>query len=162
VKVEGERLYRKARRGEQIETPVRQIEISRLELTDFDQAKQRAALEVDCSSGTYVRQLVIDLGELCGCGAYCAELERTAIGPFSLTQADPQRLIDSSQALSFLPERAISTEECARVQNGVAVTANGSDPQAKLVRLTAAGKLIAVAQRQGEQLKPVTVVGASA
>ena len=64
VKVGGERLYRKARRGEQFETPVRTVEVSRLELLDFDEPRQLATLELDCSSGTYVRQVVADLGEL--------------------------------------------------------------------------------------------------
>ena len=53
-----------------------------------------------CSSGTYVRQLVADLGELCGAGAYCAELERTEVGPFSLADADEERLLPLSDALS--------------------------------------------------------------
>src|SRR5436190_3935428 len=62
VKVGGERLYRKARRGERFETPTRTVRITRFEVTSFDEALQRAALEIECSSGTYVRQLVADLG----------------------------------------------------------------------------------------------------
>src|SRR5436309_2643863 len=58
VKVGGERLYRKARRGEKFETPVRTVRVTRLELTRFDAEAQRAELEIECSSGTYVRQLV--------------------------------------------------------------------------------------------------------
>src|SRR5262245_44067077 len=56
VKVGGERLYRKARRGEAVETPVRRVRVDRLELVRFDLDGQEIELEVDCSSGTYVRQ----------------------------------------------------------------------------------------------------------
>ena len=69
VKVGGERLYRKARRGEEFETPVRRVRISRLEVTRFDEQEQQAELVAECSSGTYVRQLVADIGEAVGAGA---------------------------------------------------------------------------------------------
>ena len=73
VKVGGERLYKKARRGELVEAPPRPIEVYRSELLWHD--GERAEFVLECSSGTYVRQLVADLGD-----AYCEELERTAIG----------------------------------------------------------------------------------
>src|SRR3954451_4702024 len=77
VKVDGERLYRKARRGELAEAAPRKIQVYRAEVLERD--GDRVRIELECSSGTYVRQLVADLGD-----AYCEELERTAIGPFSL------------------------------------------------------------------------------
>jgi tRNA pseudouridine55 synthase len=158
VKVGGERLYRKARRGEQIETPVRTVDVSELELRGFDEAAQEAELDVECSSGTYVRQLVTDLGESCGAGAYCATLERTAIGPFELVNTDEQRLIGLSEALSFLPERALSPDEGKRVRNGVAVPAQAAATARTPVRLTVGDELLAVAQLDGDLLKPQTVV----
>jgi tRNA pseudouridine55 synthase len=75
VRVGGERLYRKARRGETVETPLRDVEIYRAELLGHD--SESARYEIECSSGTYVRTLVETLGD-----AYCSELRRTAIGPF--------------------------------------------------------------------------------
>src|SRR5207302_5376703 len=77
VKVGGERLYRKARRGELVEGPARRIHVYRWDVVRSDE--RCAEIEVECSSVTYVRQLVADLGD-----AYCEELERTAIGPFAL------------------------------------------------------------------------------
>ena len=62
---------------------------------------ERAEFEIECSSGTYVRQLVADLGD-----AYCEELERTAIGPFRLEDADPERSCRWRRRSRFLPERA--------------------------------------------------------
>jgi tRNA pseudouridine55 synthase len=158
VKVGGERLYRKARRGEQFDTPEREIQVQRLELIRFDESDQIAELEIDCSSGTYVRQLVADLGEISGAGAHCEELERTVIGPFGLDQADEQRLIPLEEALEFLPERPLDSDEARRARHGNAVTGEtaGEGP----IRLTAEGELVAVAEARDGTLKPVTVLSA--
>jgi tRNA pseudouridine55 synthase len=96
VKVGGERLYKKARRGETVEAPPRRIEVYRAELLRHD--GERAEFLIECSSGTYVRQLIADLGD-----AYCEELERTAIGPFKLEDADPDRIVALEAALALVP-----------------------------------------------------------
>ena len=75
VRVGGERLYKKAHRGEVVETPVRDVQVSRAQLLSSD--GELAHYEIECSAGTYVRTLVETLED-----AYCAELRRTAIGPF--------------------------------------------------------------------------------
>jgi tRNA pseudouridine55 synthase len=80
VRVGGERLYRKAHRGETVETPEREVEVYRAELLEHD--AERARYEIECSKGTYVRTLIETLGD-----AYCAELRRTAIGPFRVEEA---------------------------------------------------------------------------
>jgi tRNA pseudouridine55 synthase len=80
VRVGGERLYRKAHRGETVETPEREVEIYRAELLASDD--ESAEYEIKCSAGTYIRTLVETLGD-----AYCAELRRTAIGPFRIEDA---------------------------------------------------------------------------
>jgi tRNA pseudouridine55 synthase len=158
VKVGGERLYRKARRGESFETPVREVTVSRFELLDFDEHAQRARLAVDCSSGTYVRTLVSDLGELTGAGAFCETLERVAIGPFELAAADEQRLIGLAEALSFMPERKLAPDEERLARTGRTVEADAAAPAVGNVRLTAGGELVAVAEPRDGELKPVTVV----
>ena len=160
VKVAGERLYRKARRGEPVERPLRRVRIERFDLLRFDEPAQEAELEVRCSSGTYVRQLVADLGELCEAGAYCQALERTQVGPFELAQADDQRLIPLAGALSFLPERELDAGEAQGVRHGQRLAdPGGPGGEGDAVRLTAAGLLVAVAERRGADLKPVTVLG---
>jgi tRNA pseudouridine55 synthase len=75
VRVGGERLYKKAHRGETVETPERDVEVYRAEL--LSSADGLAHYEIECAAGTYVRTLVETLGD-----AYCAELRRTAVGPF--------------------------------------------------------------------------------
>ena len=161
VKVGGERLYMKARRGEDFETPVRRVAVRRLDIDSFDEQAQRLDLAVECSSGTYVRQLVADLGEATGAGAYCLALERTAIGAFRLSAADEGNLVPLVEALSFLPERALDPDEERLARTGRALengVENGQEAGAPNVRLTAGGELVAVAERRDGKLKPVTVM----
>ncbi len=149
VKVGGEALYKKARRGEAIEGAARPVTVhyaTRLWLEG-----ERAAFEIECSSGTYIRQLVADLGD-----AYCEELERTAIGCFHLNDADPERVVGIEEALAFLPEHPLSDSEARQVAHGVRVAA-GTAPAADALRLTHGGELIAVAEPRGSELQPVVV-----
>ena len=85
VRVGGERLYRKAHRGETVTTPEREVEIYRAELVDSD--SERASYEIECSTGTYVRTLIETLED-----AYCEQLRRTAVGPFRLEDASERPL----------------------------------------------------------------------
>jgi tRNA pseudouridine55 synthase len=87
VRVGGERLYRKAHRGETVATPPRDVEVYRAELLEHD--AESARYEIECSSGTYVRTLVEALGD-----AYCSELRRTAIGPFRVENAGEEVSIE--------------------------------------------------------------------
>jgi len=144
VKVAGERAYRRARRGEAVETAERSVHIERFEL--LNREGRRAELEVECSSGTYVRSLVSDLGD-----AYCEALRRTAIGAFRVDDADPNRMIALAQALAFLPERHLYGEDARRAGHGVAVPGEAEG----VTRLTDDHGLIAVAEPRDGQLKPV-------
>lgn len=87
LKVGGEPLYRKARRGESVTLAPRLVEIRRLELRDFDRAAGRAVIHVECGRGAYVRSLAHDVGALLGSGAYLAALTRIAVGPLHLDQS---------------------------------------------------------------------------
>jgi tRNA pseudouridine55 synthase len=149
VRVDGERLYEKARRGEAVEGEPRPVTVHRAEL--LWEAGDHAAFEIECSSGTYVRQLVADLGD-----AYCDELERTAIGPFELVDADPERIIVPNQALAFLPERVLDPAEAAAVANGRRVPSLAAPPEPAL-RLTHGGEVRAIAEPRGQELQPVVV-----
>lgn len=93
VKVQGQKLYDKARRGtiDITALPSRVVKIYELELLDFykDEAQQAVflSLRVKCSSGTYIRSLVYDLGQFLGIGAYITALRRTKIGEFTVEDA---------------------------------------------------------------------------
>ncbi|MEX2106512.1 MAG: tRNA pseudouridine(55) synthase TruB [Solirubrobacterales bacterium] len=80
VRVGGERLYRKAHRGEVVETPLRDVEVHSAELLSSD--GEFAHYEIVCSAGTYVRTLIETLGD-----AYCSDLRRTRVGPFAIEDA---------------------------------------------------------------------------
>lgn len=85
VKVGGERLYKKARRGESIDLPPRQVTIDSFEITGRD--GQDVSFTVRCSKGTYIRSLAHEFGQALGVGAHLVALRRTAIGPFSVEEA---------------------------------------------------------------------------
>ncbi|MBE2292877.1 MAG: tRNA pseudouridine(55) synthase TruB, partial [Xanthomonadaceae bacterium] len=76
----GEPLYARARRGEAIEAPVREVVVHAIEL--LEAGPDRLRLHVTCGSGTYVRSLARDLGEALGCGAHIARLRRLWVDPF--------------------------------------------------------------------------------
>src|SRR3954465_15367195 len=114
VKVDGERLYKKAHRGETVETPIRRVTVYRAELQESDD--QRATFEIECSSGTYIRTLVETLGD-----AYCESLRRTAIGDLALP-ADGPHEISVEEMMEFLPERLLDADEATAVGHGRPVT----------------------------------------
>ena len=145
VKVGGERAYARARRGETVELDEREVHVSRFELLWRD--GDRAGFEIECSSGTYVRSLIADLGD-----AYCLELRRTAIGPFDVADADPERTVPLDDALAFLPAVALEGDEARRAGHGVAIPGDAAGP----VRLRDEHGLIALAEpRPDGTLKPV-------
>jgi tRNA pseudouridine55 synthase len=96
IKIKGKRAYKLARAGETFEIPVREVTVHRFEET------RRAGAErdylIECSSGTYVRSLIADLGD-----AYCTALRRTRIGDFDVSNADPERLLPLELALRHIP-----------------------------------------------------------
>lgn len=97
VRVGGERLYRKAHRGEVVETPEREVDVYRAKLLGSDAGS--AEYEIECSAGTYIRTLLETLDD-----AYCAELRRTAIGPFRIEEAG--RELNLSQVAGLVPTTA--------------------------------------------------------
>ena len=95
-----------------------------------------------------MRQLVADLGD-----AYCERLERTQIGPFRLADADPERIVPLSEALAFLPERALDEAEADAVAHGRRVAGPIDGP----TRLTAGGELIAIGRPRDGEIQPDVV-----
>ena len=147
VKVGGERLYARARRGEAVEGEPRRVVVHRAGLVW--QREDRAAFEIECSSGTYVRQLVAGLGD-----AYCEELERTAIGEFRLEDAG--RFVPLGEALSFLPAEELEADRVGPTLSGLS-TESGAEGEA--IRMTHGGELLAIGRGDGSQLKPYVVFG---
>jgi tRNA pseudouridine55 synthase len=150
VKVGGRRAYELARAGETPELKARPITVHRAELLWHED--DRAAFEIECSSGTYVRSLVTDLGD-----AYCDELERTAIGPFRLEDAGDDRIVPLRDALAFMPERVLSAEEALAVGHGKRIKGESAGH----IRLTHEGELVAIGEPQADEVRPVVVFATS-
>jgi tRNA pseudouridine55 synthase len=149
VRVDGERLYRKAHRGESVETPTRRITVHRAELLESN--GEHATFEIECSSGTYIRTLIETLED-----AYCESLRRTAIDDLHLPDQSP-REISMDELVSFLPERLLDDDEAVAVSHGRPVLEPFDVPPQR-VRLTHDGRLIAVARPDGENLRPEVVL----
>jgi tRNA pseudouridine55 synthase len=94
VKIGGERAYRLARRGIEVEMPIRRSRVDALDVITY--TGSQAQLDLRVSSGTYVRAIANALG------GHCRTLRRTEIGPFRVEEADPERVIPSDEALARL------------------------------------------------------------
>jgi tRNA pseudouridine55 synthase len=145
IKVGGKRAYALARAGEEVEIPERQVLVSRF---DCEWRKDdHAAFVIECSSGTYVRSLIMDLRD-----AYCVQLRRTRIGPFDVADASEERLIGLDDALAFMPAVELSPEQAEKASHGAAVPGRATGT----CRLRDEHGLIALAEpRGGATLKPV-------
>jgi len=149
VRVQGKRAYERARLGEDVEVPERDVTVYRFEQRWRE--GDRAAFSIDCSSGTYVRSLIADLGD-----AYCEELRRTRVGPFDVADADPTRVLPLERALSFLPRVTLDAEAGWRAGHGQTVAGEAPDGRDGEVLLVDADGPVAIAEpRDGALLKPI-------
>lgn len=132
LKQGGEPMYLKARRGEQIDLPARTVRVDSIQLLSRTQTHLR--LNVQCGTGTYIRSLVRDIGELLGCGAHVSALRRTWVEPFKeaklwnldylnelallgLDALDAQ-LMPVEAGLASLPKILLSAEQAQKVGMG--------------------------------------------
>jgi tRNA pseudouridine55 synthase len=163
VKVGGRRSYELARAGTPVELAEREVQVYAFDQIWHD--GDRRGFVIECSSGTYVRSLIADLGD-----AHCEQLRRTRIGSFDVADADPERPVPLSLALGFLPEIRLEGDQARRAGHGARVQAPGAGvdgPGAgvaaagagavRTVRLTDTDGLIALAEPvdEGTMLKPV-------
>ena len=132
LKHRGQRLYKLARAGEQVEREPRSITIYDLTLTTF--TDDSLSIEVSCSTGTYIRTLAEDIGATLGCGAHLTALRRTAVGKFAestavtlekLAQLQHQGmdridalLLPVASALVQFPEIELDTASCVDICHG--------------------------------------------
>jgi tRNA pseudouridine55 synthase len=160
IKVSGRRAYELARAGVATELPEREVEVYRFEQLWHD--GDRRGFEIECSSGTYVRSLIADLGD-----AYCEALRRTRIGRFDVADADPERMIGLEEALSFLPAVRLDEHRARLAAHGAAVPAAPdrgavrlapAAPDRGAVRLIDSQGLVAIAEPRGELMKPTVVL----
>ena len=172
----GEPLYAKARRGEAVEVEEREADVHAFELQsasdllDMPGAPAQLRLHVECGSGTYVRSLVRDLGELLGCGAHVAELRRLWVDPFrdprmwtlEALQALAERgersldacLLPIETGMSSWPQVAVDADQAARLGQGQTVH-GGFAPSGSVAVFDAAGRALGLGEVDGEgRLRP--------
>ena len=140
VKVNGQRLYRIARRGQEVERKARPVFIENLELSGRD--GDDWILDVTCSKGTYIRTLCHDMGEKLGCGACMSSLRRLSAGRFSVKDAytltDVQQAADNERAEELLlpidslfqayPAFTITGAAEKKIRNGQGFLSDKADP----------------------------------
>jgi tRNA pseudouridine55 synthase len=170
IHVDGERAYRRFRRGETVTVPARAVTVHALELVAFDEERQQAELDVRCSTGTYVRAIARDLGEAVGTGAHCAALRRTAVGPFDVADAATPEAAraqpfaaphwrEPADAVGHLASVRLDDAALAAVRHGRAVPVAAADGPVAL--LAPDGALVAVGAAVDGVARPETVLEAS-
>jgi tRNA pseudouridine55 synthase len=153
IKVEGERLYAKARRGDDFEAPVREMTVYRAERMSL--AGDQAVFDIDCAGGTYIRSVVGTLED-----AYCAELVRTRVGELSLDDADPEVILDPLDVLSHLDRLDLSGPEAQELIFGRPLPAGGAAAGEPL-RVVVDGRLLGVARVEDDKLVSETILASS-
>jgi tRNA pseudouridine55 synthase len=157
IKIGGRRAYAMARAGEEVEIPEREVRIDAFE--QLWREDDRAAFRIACSSGTYVRSLIMDLGD-----AYCVSLRRTSIGPFTVADAiaPPDRdddhpfspaLVSVAAALrAILPTTTLDDASATRAGHGQTIPVNAPDGEHLLLDPT--GEPVCVAVITAGHAKP--------
>jgi tRNA pseudouridine55 synthase len=167
VKVGGRRAYRLARAGQVVELAARPVRIDRFEVVSTRSHGQFVDLdvEVDCSSGTYIRALARDLGDMLGVGGHLRALRRTRVGRFGLDQArtldeligQPGLSLSLDEAcLQMFARRGLTAEEADAAANGRALTSAGIDDI--YAASTPDGRVIALMRDDGPRTRSVVVV----
>lgn len=174
VKVGGERLYKKARKGEVVEREPRRVYVS--EYTVLSYAAPDAKIRVRCSRGTYVRSLCHDVGQKLGCGAVLASLRRTMVGEYSLEDALPlsaftgpdvlsERLIPMNKALTLPRVVVLDARQSLVLTGGALSTSDMAEPcpveEGWVQILSEQGALLALGQAEhasaGVRVRPKRV-----
>ncbi|MEV5828416.1 tRNA pseudouridine(55) synthase TruB [Spirillospora sp. NPDC052242] len=166
IKVNGERAYKMARKGEEVELKARPVTVHGFAVTGV--RRDGDLIDVDasvaCSSGTYIRALARDLGASLGCGGHLTRLRRTRVGPYDLGMA--RTLDDLAENLEILPmneavaaafpRRDVSADDARKVAHGGRLPAAGLGPGPVGV-FGPDGTLLALVEEQGRAAKPLAV-----
>ena len=168
VKIGGRRLHELARAGEEVERSPRPVTVHRFDVVGLAEPTAEGhpvlEVEVDCSSGTYVRVLAADLGRALGSGAHLRALRRTAIGSFGIDEAKPLEaleLLPPAAALRDYPSVVVDDETAVLVGHGRVLerTALGADGDGPWAVVDPQGVLLAVYEpHRGDSVKPSVVL----
>ena len=173
IKVDGVRSYKRVRTGEEVELPSRRVTITRLDVgavtpavTDDGTPVLDVELDVECSSGTYIRALARDLGRVLGVGGHLAALRRTRVGPFTIEESrlgpdldvqgipDEAWLTPAQAAMRCGPSVEVDAAEAADVAHGKSIAHQIDDLTAVI---GPGGTLLALYRPAGDRAVPDTV-----
>lgn len=166
IKIDGKRAYQRARDGEDFDIPARPITITRFVITGHrtEGSYLDVDVEVDCSSGTYIRALARDIGAALGCGGHLTALRRTALGPITLgdalqleeLQENPRLSLSLDEALPrFYPTLAITSAEAEALAMGKWLPPRGI--KGVHAAVSPDGRAIALVKENGKRLATVFV-----
>jgi tRNA pseudouridine55 synthase len=167
VKIGGKRAYRLAREGQAVELAARTVRIDRFDVLAIRRHRNLVDVDVDvdCSSGTYVRALARDVGAALGVGGHLTALRRTRVGRFSAAQARTLDELAESPRLSYtldeacllaFPRRDLTAEEAESASHGRALQPAGIDG---IYAATAPdGRVIALLRDEKSRTKSVVVL----
>ncbi|WP_338047270.1 tRNA pseudouridine(55) synthase TruB [Phorcysia thermohydrogeniphila] len=162
IRVKGKRAYELARKGEKVELPPRRVTIYSLKLLEFSYPD--FTLEVCCSSGTYIRSLVHDIGRALGCDAVVVELRRTRVGNVSLEDAVPLEKLNRENISHYIlppdslidfPEVELGEREARLFKNGGRIRLNLSEGHYKVY---SKGTFLGIGVVKSGSLKPEKVL----
>ena len=168
-KVQGERMYRKARRGEKVKLDPVKIEVFKIFLTELNFPSMK--ISVECSSGTYIRSLARDLGTLLGVGAHVSDLRRLSIGEFSVDNcidADSLRKgllpgrnaeVEVSKALGHLRSIEVGKDIAKKLRNGIHIRSPNSEyKNGESIVILCNGELVGIAETDQEVIRPKKIL----
>lgn len=161
IKVDGKRAYDLVRAGEEVVLKSRRVTVSRFEIVGEPLVVDKYLdinVEVDCSSGTYIRALARDLGEALGVGGHLTALRRTRIGSFEVSNAreitqEPTLVTNLEVLKTLMPEVAISQQQEIDLRHGKRLALEISEASCA----TANGRLVAVIEPVGSEVKSSVV-----
>jgi tRNA pseudouridine55 synthase len=164
VRVGGRRLHELARAGEEVERAARPVRVMRFEVEPADPGAAVYTFRVECSSGTYVRSLVADLGRALGGGAHMRSLRRLAIGSFSVDEArslDEIEVLPPVVAVRDYPNVTVGPDAAVDVGHGRRLPIDGLDRSTvgEFAVLDESGRLLAMYERVDDAVaKPAVVL----
>ncbi|MDT4976808.1 MAG: tRNA pseudouridine55 synthase [Pseudonocardiales bacterium] len=172
IKIDGQRAYKRVRDGEAVELPARPVTVTRFEGVDFSRPGADLLdvdVEVECSSGTYVRALARDLGRALGTGGHLTALRRTRVGPFTIDQAqtldalaelaDPVTLPLADAVRAAMPVRQVDDDEARALSYGKSLELSGIAGTHGAIAPD--GTVAALLVEDGGRAKPVLVFAAA-
>lgn len=169
IKVNGKKLYEYAREGKEVKIEPRRVNISKLEILEYDETSRRLTLHIECSKGTYIRSIAHDLGTELTTFGYLVKLVRVKAGMFEVnnavslehiqTKEDVEKLLIAPlKKLNYMTYE-LNKNELVKVSNGTAIMPSKELPENSLILLTSQERLIAAAKMTKGLLRCLKVLG---